>query len=53
MSKSSRRTLFLALALVAGTLSACTDTAGPSIEQQGTRANNTSCTETQGSNTRC
>lgn len=52
MSKSSRRTLFLALILVAGALSACADAAGPSAEPQGARANNT-CTETQGSNTSC
>lgn len=53
MSKSSRRTLFLVLTLAVCGLSACADTAGPNLEQQGTRANNTSCTETQGSNTRC
>ncbi len=52
MKTTTRRSAFVALLLATGLLGACADANDPAVDQQGTTAN-TTCTETQGSNTRC
>ncbi len=52
MSTTARRSTYLALLFAAALLGACADSTGPAVDQQATTAN-TTCTETQGSNTRC